>query len=245
MKRKLLDDCFLHDKDRLRHDEALSILRANIHAIAKRTTLPLANCISRILATEVIAPRNIPYTDNAAVDGFAFKHSYYTTNGGKFAVYDRIPAGTALPAPLKQGAAARIFTGASMPPGADTVAMQEDCTINTSGEVEIPKGLVPGANCRKAGEDVQKGDIVAKSGDRLAPQDLAAIASTGTSELSVFDTLSVGILSNGDEILRPGEPFERGKVYDSNHFLLRGLVATLPVDEIDLGICPGHKGKRN
>ena len=241
MTKKLLDDCFLHDKDRLQHHQAIEILRKNLHAVATTEIQALEACAGRILAKQIAAPRNIPFNDNAAVDGYAFRHADHDTNSGVFNISDRIPAGTTKPNPLQPGSAARIFTGAAMPPGADTVVMQEDCTLNADDTVVIPAGLKPGANCRLAGEDVAVDDIVAECGDRLRSQDIAAIASTGQSQLEVFKKLKLGILSNGDEVLRPGTPFETGKVYDSNHYLLDSLAANLPIETFDLGVCPDDR----
>ncbi|TYC66015.1 molybdopterin molybdotransferase MoeA [Stappia sp. BW2] len=235
----LLDDCFLHDKDRLRHDEALSILKERLQSIAKTETVRLEDAGERILATAVTAPRNIPLADNSAVDGYAFRNSDFEEAGGFFRLEQRIAAGHASNADLGPWAAARIFTGAVMPPGADTVAMQEDCEPHQQdGQdfVIVPQGLKTGANCRKAGEDVAEGTTLLSPGQRLRPQDVAAIASTGLADVSVYRKLRVALVSTGDELRRPGDLITLGDVYDSNHFLLRGLCATLPVEIDDLGI---------
>lgn len=234
----LLDDCFVHDKDRLRHHEALAILKERLSTVATPETVPLAEAAERILAEAVTAPRNIPLTDNSAVDGYAFRHADFDEAGGFFRVEQRIAAGAASHTVLGPWAAARIFTGAVMPPGADTVVMQEDCeTHEQDGQdfVIVPQGLKHGANCRKAGEDVREGTVLLEPGQMLRPQDLAAIASTGQAEVSVYRKLKVALLSTGDELHRPGEPIAPGDVYDSNHFLLKGLCDTLPVEVVDLG----------
>jgi molybdopterin molybdotransferase len=243
---KLADDCFVHDKDRLRHDQALEILRKNMHAIAGIETFLLGNANGRILASDVVAPRNIPAFDNSAVDGYAFAHDDFEPTGGFFPLKSRIAAGDSATAELAGFAAARIFTGAKMPEGADTIAMQEDCELHVKDGglyVAIPSGLNKGANRRRAGEDVVTDEIVAKSGIKLRPQDLAAIASTGTYEIQVYKPLKIGLLSSGNEILRPGESFEQGKVYDANHFMLSGLLENLNVEINDLGVCPDDADK--
>ena len=125
-----LNDCFLHDKDRLKHDEALEILKAQIQALGQTETIPLKEATGRIIAEEISAPRNVPLTDNAAVDGYAFSHQSYETNGGNFPIASRVAAGDLSPSAVPDNSAARIFTGASMPPGTDSVAMQEDCETN-------------------------------------------------------------------------------------------------------------------
>lgn len=237
--KQLLDDCFLHDKDRLRHDEALEILKSRLSPIAGIETIRLEDALERILADDITASRNIPLADNSAVDGYAFRHADFEEAGGFFRLQQRIAAGHASDKMLGPWAAARIFTGAVMPLGADTVAMQEDCeTHSQDGEefVIVPQGLRPGANCRKAGEDVAEGASILAPGQKLRPQDLAAIASTGQAEVSVYRKLRIALISTGDELRRPGDLITVGDVYDSNHFLLRGLAATVPVEIVDLGI---------
>jgi molybdopterin molybdotransferase len=138
----------------------------------------------------------------------------------------------------------RIFTGGLMPAGADTVAMQEDCeTHRQDGRdfVAIPPGLKQGANRRKAGEDLAEGAIIAECGARLRPQEIAAIASTGRAELSVFQRLRVVIVSTGDEVVRPGRQLAAGQVYDSNHFLLTALLRTVDCEVADAGVLPDEE----
>ena len=145
MTRKLLDDCFLHDKDRLTHAQALDILRSRLGPVAGVERVPLADACGRILAETIIAPRNIPDHTNAAVDGYAFAHAHYDKeHGARFAIKGRAAAGHAFGAPLGAGEALRILTGAVMPDGADTVAMQEDTAVEDGG-VFIPGGLKSGA----------------------------------------------------------------------------------------------------
>jgi len=243
---KLADDCFIHDKDRLRHAQALEILRENMRTIAGVETTTLGNANGRILAADVIARRNIPAFDNSAVDGYAFAHADFEPTGGFFPLMARIAAGDTAEIELPGFAAARIFTGAKMPTGADTIAMQEDCEPHEqdgSQFIAIPAGLKKGANCRLAGEDVAADEVVATSGKKLRPQDLAAIASTGTEEVQVYKPLKIGLLSSGNEILRPGEAFEQGKVYDANHFMLAGLLENSNVEVTDLGVCSDNAEK--
>jgi len=242
----LSDDCFLHDKDRMKHAQAIELLRDRMVAIASTQVISLEQGAGRILAEDITAPRNIPAFDNSAVDGYAFAADEYDAAGGFFAVTARIPAGLSQDIELPVNSAARIFTGARMPAGADTVAMQEDCEPHEQDGslfVAVPPGLKKGANCRLAGEDVATGHTVATSGTVLRPQDLAAIASTGIDKITVYAPLKVGLVSSGDEILRPGTPFETGKVYDANQFMLRGLLENLNVEITDLGVCPDEPEK--
>lgn len=238
-RKALIDDCFLHDKDRLRHDQALQILKERLSCVASVEQVPLADAHKRILAQEITAPRDVPQADNSAVDGYAFRYSDHDPAGGFFRLEQRIAAGHPSVTGLGPWGAARIFTGALMPPGADTVAMQEDCEPHQQDDQEfviVPFGLKRGANCRRAGEDVAKGSILLSPGHRLRPQDLAAIASTGQDTVAVRAKLKVALMSTGDEIKRPGTMLDPSEVYDSNHFLLRALCECLDVEVEDLGV---------
>ena len=244
--RTILDDCFLHDKDRLRHDEALVILKAAVAPVVGTQTVRLEEASGRVLAEPVNSPRAVPADDNSAVDGYAFAFADYEATGGFFPVVERIAAGHPAASPLPVGAAARIFTGAVMPGRADSVAMQEDCERHDQDGrdfVVIPPGLKQGANCRLAGEDLASGDAVAVAGQRLRPQDIAAIASTGQAKISVFKPIKVALFSTGDEIVRPGKAFGEGQVYDSNHYLLRALLRTVGAEISDLGVLSDNKKK--
>ena len=243
--RRLIDDCFLTDSERLPHDDALAILRDRIGRVVEAETVPLAAATGRILAETVTSPRDVPTADNSAVDGYAYAHADYEITGGFFPVAGRVAAGHPSPLPHASGSAVRIFTGAIMPIGADTVAMQEDCeTHRQRGRdfVAVPPGLKPGANRRKAGEDLAEGATVAGPGSRLRPQEIAAIASTGRDSVSVYRRLSVALVSTGDEIVRPGTPLKEGQVYDSNHFLLAALLRSVDCEIVDAGVLPDDEG---
>ncbi|MCC0012751.1 MAG: molybdopterin molybdotransferase MoeA [Rhodobiaceae bacterium] len=243
--KKLLDDCFLHDKDRLRHDEVLAILRERLANVATPEDVPLGAATGRVAANDVRAPRNVPAFDNSAVDGYAVRHADLNADADtSLFVAMRVAAGHPANEPLPEKSAARIFTGAPMPAGADTVVMQEDCEAAASDEigeltqVTIPAGVKPGANRRRAGEDLAEGATLIDPGQRLRPQDIAAAASIGHGSLSVFSKLKVAVFSSGDEIAEAGTELGDGGVYDANRPLLTSLLSSLPVEVNDLGILP-------
>lgn len=241
MTRKLLDDCFAHDQVRLSHHAAVDLLRSRVSVVADAQTVPLTAAAGRIIAEAVSAPRPVPAHTNAAVDGYSFAASAYDRAAGStFPVAARVAARAgSIAAGPGAAAAARIFTGAVMPDGHDTVSMQEDCEASEAAGralVRIPPGLKAGANVRKAGEDVAAGHVLFEPGAVLRPQDLAALASIGKSEVRVHRRLRVGILSSGDEVVRVGAALAHGEVYDANMPMLHALITSAGADAIDLGI---------
>src|SRR6185503_2279381 len=151
----------------------------------------------------------------------------------------RAAAGHPLGRPIARGEAIRIFTGAPMPDGADTVMMQEDCVVD-AGRVRLKPGLRKGANRRHAGEDVAKGSVALPAGLRLKPADLGLAAALGQGELPVFRPLRVALLSTGDEVCEPGTPLVPGAIYDANRVMLRALLQGLGCEVSDLGIRQDH-----
>ena len=233
----LPDDCFLHDRDRLRHDEALALIDERVRCMTRveEGEVPLDAMVGRVTAEAFLAPRSVPAHDNAAVDGYAYAHA----DGPKWrSVTLRVAAGDA-PPPLPPKSAARIFTGAPMPQGADTVAMQEDC-VREGERVRVPD-LRVGANCRREGEDVAAGSPILSAGERVTTRDIAALAASGLAASRMRERVRVAIMSNGSELLAPGAPFRPAGVYDSNRPMLASILAsfgcevsvlpTLPDDE--------------
>jgi molybdopterin molybdotransferase len=240
MTAKLIDDCFVLDKDRLPHGEALAILKSRVSPVIGTERVPLAEAAGRFLAEPIIAPRPIPAHDNAAVDGYAFPSSAYDANKGtRFKIAGEASAGHPFQGAALAASTIRIFTGAVMPAALDTVAMQEDVSIEErEGErwACIPPGLEAGANRRLAGEDTKAGETLVATGTRLRPQDVASAAATGLDAVSCHAPLKVAVFSTGDEILRPGETFSEGKVYDANAPMLHGLIAATGAEVVDMGI---------
>jgi molybdopterin molybdotransferase len=242
MNHKLLDDCFAHDRKRLRHDEALAILRQRVGPVAGKELVGLAEAAGRTLAAPAIAPRPVPAHTNSAVDGYAFAAADYDASAGtELPVDGRAAAGHRVEGKPPAATAARIFTGAEIPEGHDTVVMQEDVqakVVDGRTFISIPAGLKRGANVRKAGEDVVAGESLLQIGAMLRPQDLAALASIGMGEVQCFKRLRVGIVSTGDEVVRAGKTLAEGQVYDANAPMLTALIAGAGATPRDLGVLP-------
>ena len=247
MNGKLIDDCFAHDGKRLRHDQALAILKERVRPVAAPERVALAEAAGRILAEPAVARRPVPAHTNAAVDGYSFAAADYDRKAGsELGIEGRAAAGHRLERRPAAGTAARIFTGAVMPEGHDTVVMQEDARARSEGGrmvVSIPAGLEAGANVRKAGEDVKGGETVLAAGAVLRPQDLSALASLGFGEVDCFARLRVAIVSTGDEVVRAGEPLQQGQVYDANAPMLQALIASAGAEATDLGVFPDNLGE--
>jgi molybdopterin molybdotransferase len=198
----------------------------------------------RVLADDLAAPIDLPSFDNSAVDGFAVRYADLAlTSETVLAVAGRVAAGHApVPGDLA-GKAVRIFTGAAMPVGLDTVFMQEDCRTEDDGSVVLPPGLAQGANRRVAGEDIRVGETALHRGRRLRPEDLGLAAALGMTGVEVRRRLKAAIFSTGDEIVAPGVLLVAPKVYDANRFLLHALLRRLGVVVTDLGILVDDPGK--
>ncbi len=234
-RRRLLDDCFLHDRDRLKHDEALALIAERTQPIAGIEQVALEVAAGRILAEDIRAARAVPGFTNAAVDGYAVAHACLGEGETTLKVTARSAAGSPARGPVGRKETARIFTGAVMPEGTDTCLMQEDVSVH--GEfITVPAGARKGANVRNAGEDLKAGEIAVQAGTRLRPQEIAAIASTGRPGIACRKALTVALVSTGEEIRRPGADLAPGQVYDSNHSLLRALLPHGAAKVLDMGI---------
>jgi molybdopterin molybdotransferase len=236
---QLSDDCFAFGDALLDVATALARIDERIgRVVAEEETVPLARAAGRVLARDLVARMNLPPHANSAVDGYAFAHTDLCPEGETILpVGGRAAAGHPLGRRLRPGEAIRIFTGAPMPEGADTVMMQEDCRCD-GDHVRLKPGSKRGANRRHAGEDVTEGTVALFAGRRLKPGDLGLAAALGHAALPVFRPLRVALLSTGDEIREPGMQLPPGAVYDANRFLLQALLAGLGCRVSDLGIAP-------
>src|SRR5271157_564791 len=238
---QLTDDCFAFSGPLLPVEEVERIINERVVAVADIESVPLRAACGRVLAAAIVAPMDLPPFDNSAVDGYAVRHADLAGKGeSRLPIVDRVTAGHAASRALAAGEAVRIFTGAPMPAGADTVFMQEDVRID--GEtVIVPSGLPRGANRRLAGEDVRAGSIALPAGCRLAAQHVALAAAIGLKELNVRRRVRVAVFSTGDEIVEPGTVRPPPAVFDANRYLLAGLVERLGGAPTDLGIVPDDR----
>jgi molybdopterin molybdotransferase len=235
---QLSDDCFAVGGTLLTVASALAEIEARVAPVVETETLPLPAAAGRILAYDIVATMNLPPYDNSAVDGYAVAHADLTPDRDTIMpVTGRVAAGHPLDRPARRGEAIRIFTGAPMPEGTDTVMMQEDCAFE-AGHVLLKPGISRGANRRYAGEDITEGEVALPAGQRLRAPDLGLAAALGNRELCVFRSLRVALLSTGDEVRDPGARLPRGTIYDANRFMLAALLAGLGCAVSDFGIRP-------
>jgi len=233
---QLSDDCFAFSGPLLPVADAERLIAERVASVEGVETVPLRAVAGRVLARDVVAPVALPPFDNSAVDGYAVRAADLERDGEtRLAVVDRAAAGHAAGHVLNRGEAIRIFTGAPMPAGADTVFMQEDCKVE-AGAVVVPPGLKRGANSRLAGEDVRAGAVALPAGRRLAAHHVALAAALGLTELEVRRRVRIALFSTGDEIVEPGTPLPRAALYDSNRYLLAAMAARLGAEVTDLGI---------
>ena len=223
-------------KDRLiPYDEALEQLIAKISPLQRVVRKPLLETFGEVLAESQRSTIDVPQADNSSMDGYALNTSDLASSGAtELPVSQRIAAGEA-GEPLQPGTAARIFTGAPIPAGADLVIMQEQVQVK-GDTIRFDINPESGSNIRRAGNDIRSGDTILQKGCRLRPQDIGLAASVGLESLPVFEKIRVGIFLAGDELVEPGKPLAVGQIYDSNRYTLQGMLQALGCEIIDLGL---------
>jgi molybdopterin molybdotransferase len=234
---QLSDDCFAFGGPMMSVDEAVGLITTRVNAIVDLETVRLIDADGRVLARDIAAPLPLPPFTNSAVDGYAVRNADLPDSAERALPLDgRIQAGGLALAPIKAGHTARIFTGAPMPPDAETVFMQEDVRVDDAGRIVLPPGLKPGANVRPAGEDIPQGHIALRAGQRLLPQHVALAAAFGLVSLEVVRRIRVAVFSTGDELASPGEPRAASQLFDSNRFMLMAMLIRQGCEVSDLGI---------
>jgi len=218
-------------------DDALTLLFDSAIVSTQTEISSLDSSIGRILAQDICSNINVPGFDNSSMDGYtiALDENNTSMTNQSFDVVDRITAGST-GNELKRGNAARIFTGAPIPPGANTVVMQEECQASDDGsQITIKRAINLKENIRPTGNDILKNDVILSAGKKIEPQDIALAASVGIAELEVFKKLKVGVFFTGDELVEPGKPLTPGKIYNSNRYALVALLNKAGCDVINLG----------
>ncbi|MQQ99102.1 molybdopterin molybdotransferase MoeA [Glaciimonas soli] len=217
-------------------EQALNILLTSAQPLTEVDSVPTLNANRRILAAAQTSKLNVPPADNTQMDGYAVRAEDCIGGASILTISQRIPAGY-VGQPLQPGTAARIFTGAMIPEGADAVVMQEMCEAD-GNKVIVKHAPKSGEWIRRAGEDIGAGNVILAAGTRLQAQHLGLAASVGLAELPVIRKLRVAVFFTGDELTMPGETLKPGAIYNSNRFVLRGLLENLDCDITDYGIVP-------
>jgi molybdopterin molybdotransferase len=218
-------------------EKALDLLLDTVSVNTNTHNVSLDESLNQVLAQDICSNINVPGFDNSSMDGYtiALDENNTSMTNQSFDVVDRITAGST-GNELKRGNAARIFTGAPIPPGANTVVMQEECQASDDGsQITIKRAINLKENIRPTGNDILKNDVILSAGKKIEPQDIALAASVGIAELEVFKKLKVGVFFTGDELVEPGKPLTPGKIYNSNRYALVALLNKAGCDVINLG----------
>jgi molybdopterin molybdotransferase len=235
---QLSQDCFASGAEVLTVDDAVAAITARFSHVEGVETVALAEADGRVLADDLVATLQLPPFTNSAVDGYAVRGEDLPSGAPRaFRVSGRLQAGSVAEGPpVAPGEAVRIFTGAPMPEGADTVFMQEDARLDDAGHVLLPAGLERGANVRPAGEDISLGRVILPANRWLRPQDVAAAAAMGRTSISVRRRVKVAVFSTGNEVVEPGAARDEAQLFDSNRLMLIAMLRRIGCVVSDLGI---------
>lgn len=240
---RLKNDCFALPPgvDWTPVDKALQRLKGRLRCIVNTETRPLTAAQGVILAEDAIALRSNPPAANTAVDGYGFAHASTGDGDQILSLHPgRAAAGAPFEGTLPAGQALKVMTGALLPTGVDTVVLEEDVSSDGS-RIAFEGPVKPGANTRKAGEDVRAGDVALAAPARLGPAELAVLQATGITEVTVFRSLRVGVLSTGDELAAPDETSDPARTYDANRPMLLALLSSWQMHAVDLGQAPDNR----
>jgi molybdopterin molybdotransferase len=221
-----------YDPNSMPVDKARQFIKQYLDPVAETETVTLHQSLGRVIAQDIQSPASVPNYDNSAMDGYAFNSQDLNTTPLK--IIGTAFAGKAFNTAVASGECVRIMTGAAMPQGTDTVAMQEK-VLRDGDNIQFTEAPKPRANVRYAGEDLQQGQNVLSAGHLMQPADLGLLASLGIAEIRVYRKLKVAFFSTGDELVAIGNPLATGQVYDSNRYTLYGMLSRLGVEIIDLG----------
>ena len=237
---QLSNDCFAFGGPLMSIDEARALIAERLTPVTGETAVPLHEADGRVLARRITAPLDLPPFDNSAVDGYAVRFADLQAGPTELPLGSRVAAGSDPGSADLRPHAVRIFTGAPMPPGFDTVFMQEDVDVRGDG-VLLPVGLKPGSNRRLAGEDISRGAVALEAGRRLGPRDLALLSALGIANVPVRTPLRVAVFSTGNEVVSPGQKLPPAGLYDANRFMLAAMLRRLGCAVTDLGILPDRR----
>ena len=222
-------------------ESALAILLADVSASKEHELIDLMDADGRVLAQDISSPMAHPPADNSAMDGYAVQAEDLGAHQW-FRISQRILAGDVAEDAIEAGCCARIMTGAAIPPGTDTVVMQENAELNDAGWVRFTKPSKAGDNVRLRGEEISQGDIMLEAGRRLRPADLGLLAGVGIAAVKVKPRLKVALIATGDELAKPGSPLPEGHIYESNRYTLTAMLKRLGCTVLDMGLVEDSVG---